>query len=395
MVYLGIGLLAALGVAAWWLTGSGKEVETVPVRRGDIVRAVVDTGCVQPATSHELYATQNARVVEVPVETGQPVDKGQTLVVLENLDLAAQLDDVRSRLAQATAAAAGARAALAQARLELQDAGENLARTEQLFQAGAISRAEYERARLQVERCRENVNELDSRLDGALAQEAGLRQVLQHLEARKRQLVVTSPIAGVILNLRAKQGQVVNPGDLLATVAASDRLEIKADILSDELREVRVGQRVTVSAPVLGQQVLVGRVKKIYPQAEEKVSVLGVIQRRVPVIVGLNNPAHLKPGYEVTVAIETLRREGVLVLPREAVRTTGDGRKEVMVVVGNRIRHRTVKTGIGDQENIEIVSGVKAGDQVVRDAGLDLPENTRVRPIRKDQATAASSPFGA
>ncbi|MCL6561158.1 MAG: efflux RND transporter periplasmic adaptor subunit, partial [Firmicutes bacterium] len=334
---------------------------------------------VQPATNYDIHATQSARVVQVPVETGQAVKRGQTLVVLENLDLAVQISDVRSQLSQAQTTAGGARAAIERTQLELNDARENLARVQELFQAGAVTQVEYDKARLQVETTQQSLNEQRSRLNSAMAQVDGLRQSLRQLDTKGRQLVVKSPVDGTVLSLPVKQEQVLSPGTLLAGVGVPDQLEVKADILSDDLAEVKVGQKVTITAPVLGQRVLAGEVKQIYPRAEEKQSALGITQRRVPVIVALPDPAHLKPGYEVRVAIETVNRRDVLVLPREAVRTTKDGQKEVMVVVNQRVYHRVVQTGISDHKYIEITGGLEDGDLVVKDAGLDLAEKTKVK----------------
>lgn len=380
LVYLGVAAVAAVaGIAAWLAAGGAEEVETVRVQRGTIVRAVVDTGYVQAAANHDLYAAQSGRAVRVYVKVGQAVKQGDTLVVLENLDLAMQVEDTRSQLSQAVIAVGGARAAVDRAQAELRDAEENLARTQELFGAEAASQVELDKARLQVAVCEQSVKEHTSRLESALAQQAGLSQSLAQLEAKERQLVVRSPVSGTVLELPVKQDQVVTPGTLLSTVAAVDQLEVKADILSDDLGEVKVGQTAAVTAPVLGGKTLEGRVTKIYPQAEEKTSALGVVQRRVPVIIALNDPANLKPGFEVRVAIETLTRQDVLVLPREAVRTTEDGRKEVMAVVDGQVRYRLVETGIADQLNVEIVSGLKVGDEIVRDGSLDLPENARVK----------------
>lgn len=380
-VFLGAGVLAALVLAATVLAGGGKEAETVQAQQGSITRTVEDNGYVQPAKNYDIHAVQNARVVQVPVETGQQVKQGQTLVVLENLDLGVQISDVRSQLSQAKTAADGARAALERTQLELEDARENFARVEELFRAGATSRVEYDKARLQVETCEQSLKEQSSRLDSALAQVAGLSQSLQQLSTKEQQLVVKSPVAGTVLSLPAKEEQVLNPGALLVSVAVPDQLEVKADILSDDLAEVEVGQKVTITAPVLGQKVLTGEVKQIYPRAEEKQSALGIIQRRVPVIIALPDPANLKPGYEVRVAIETQSRQDVLVLPREAVRTTRDGQKEVMVVLSNRVYHRTVQTGLSDHKNIEITGGLNPGDLVIKDGSLDLKEKSKVKPV--------------
>lgn len=379
IIYLVTAVLLVLLMAVWTYANSGTKVETIQASQGAIIRAVADTGYVQAATSYDIHATQSARILEVPVETGQSVKSGQTLAVLENLDLALQISDVNSQISQAAAAVSGARAALERLQLELKDAGDNLARAQELYEAGAISKVDFDQARLRMDTAQQAISEQNSILESSLARGAGLNQSLQQLNAKEQQLSVKSPVDGIVLTLPAKQEQVVNPGTLLVSVGAPDQLEVKADILSDDLADVKIGQRVSVTAPVLGQQTLVGEVKKIYPQAEEKTSALGVIQRRVPVIVTLPDPAHLKPGYEVRVSIETMTRQDVLVLPRESVRTRPDGQKEVMAVINKQIQHKLIKTGISDQENVEITGGLTADELVVRDGSLDLAEKTRVK----------------
>lgn len=379
IIYLVLAVLAALALAAWSYASGGTEVETVQAQQGSIIRAVTDTGYVQSATNYDIHATQSARVVKVPVETGQTVEKGQTLAVMENLDLAVQISDVHSLISQAAVAANGARSALERHQLDLKDSQDNLARSEVLYKAGAISLVDYDKAKLLVETNQKIINEQDSILESALTQEAGLNQSLQQLSAKEGQLVVKSPVTGIVMNLPVKQEQVVSPGTLLANVAVSSQLEVKADILSDDLADVKIGQRVSITAPVLGQQFLTGEVQKIYPQAEERTSALGVLQRRVPVIITLPNSANLKPGYEVRAAIETMSRQDVLVLPRESVLTREDGQKEVMVVVNKRIQHQIVKTGISDQDYVEITGGLTEDELVVRDGSLDLAEKTRVK----------------
>lgn len=79
------------------------------------------------------------------------------------------------------------------------------------------------------------------------------------------------------------------------------------------------------------------------------------------------------------VSIVTGVREGVLVVPLEAVRTTQAGKKEVMVVEENRICHREVATGATDRKYVEIVSGLTEGEQVVRSGNLSLAEGTKVK----------------
>jgi len=379
-IFLLIGIVVILALAAIIMVKNGGiEAETVQVGTGDIIQAVEDTGYVQPATKYDLQAAQNAKIIRVPVENGQRVKKGQALVILENLDLTMQITDTNSQLNQTVASISASQAAVDRTQVELKNAADNLERARQLFEAGAMTTVDFDTARLKVETLEQSLKEQTLLLESARAQEAGLNRSLQNLNLKERQLVLQSPVAGEILNLPAEQEQVVNSGTLLASVAVSGKMEIKADILSDDLGEVSLGQRVIVTAPVLGSKVLTGKVREIYPQAEEKQSALGVIQRRVPVIIALDDFANLKPGYEVKVAIETSTRQGVLIIPRESLRTLKDGAKEVMVVKDNRVEHRRVENGIGDRENIEITKGLQAGEVLIRDGSLDLKQNARVK----------------
>ena len=214
-----------------------------------------------------------------------------------------------------------------------------------------------------------------------MTQAEALEQILQQLLNKEQHLVIKSPANGVVLSLPVQKEQLLNPGTLIAQVAEPGKLEIKAHILSDDLAQVKVGQPVVVTAPVLGKKILAGTVKKIYPQAEEKLSALGISQRRVSVLISLEEPDLLKPGYEVTVAIETLKKQDVLLVPREAVRTTTEGNQQLAVVINNRIVYRPVETGLSDKDNVEIISGLAAGEQVVRDGSLVLAENAKVKPI--------------
>lgn len=377
-----IATAGAFGILAlcWTLwSGSVAEVDTVLPERGSIVRVVEDTGVVQPSVGFDLFATQGGRVKEVPVSIGQQVKKGQVLVILENLDLELQRSDLLSRLSQARASAAGSRASLESARLGLNEARQDYARQQELFEAGAVTREELDRAGLRAATLEQVLKEQNSILEGAGAQEGNLLSALRQLTLKDQQLEVRSPVEGIVLSLPAALEQVLPYGARLVSVAAPGQLEIKADILSDDLGNVALGQRVKITAPVLGQSELSGVVEEIYPRAEEKQSALGVVQRRVPVIISVEDISTLKPGYEVQVSIETASHEDALLLPLEAVRTTGAGGREVLAVDNGRIQPRTISTGINNGEKIEITEGLEEGQAVLRDASTDLPADARVK----------------
>jgi HlyD family secretion protein len=375
-LFLTVSVLAAI---AWFFLGRRITVETVRVSKGDLVRTVEEDGTVEAPDDRKIFATQLARVLEVPVEDGDAVRQGQILVRMKNPDLDVNVQETRTLLEKATKELRGAEARVESARLLLEDAVRNAARWERLYEAGGISLSELEGARLAEGRSREDFLEARSAEASASALELGLRRTLSELRAKGGELVVKSPIKGVVLELPAEKDKVLQPGDLVVTVAPEARMEVVSDVLSDSLGGVAVGQKVRVTAPILGDRILEGRVFKIYPQAFEKLSALGVVQRRVKVKVRLPFEPQLKPGFEVRVAIETERRSDVLLLPVEAVRTTEDGRRLVRRIEGNRVQSGEVTTGLTDRRFLEILGGIGEGDEVLRDAGLDIEDGARVK----------------
>lgn len=375
-------LILAVGAVAggvWLFFGRAADVEGVAVSRGTLVKSVEEDGYVEAPGDRKIFATQLARVVEVPVEAGDPVAAGQVLARMNNPDLAVREQETRTLLEQAARERKGAASRVRSATLVLEDANRNAERWERLYRQEVVSLSELEEARLARDRAREAVSEARYAESSSAAYEAGLGRTLSEIRAKGTELVVKSPISGIVLDLPAEKDRVFQPGELVATVGPGARMQVVSDVLSDAMGNVRLGQTVRVSAPVLGSGVLEGKLAKIYPQAEEKISALGVRQRRVKVEIDLPFTPSLKPGFEVRVAIETALRRETLLLPVEAVRTAENGDRLVLLVEGDRIRYRAVKTGLTDRRFVEILEGVNEGDRVVRDAGLDLEDGRRVR----------------
>jgi len=375
-------LLLALLLAAggyWWYSRQGQVVELVAVTRGEIAHEVADTGYVQAVSEISVYSPQSARVSKVLVKIGDQVTVGQTLVLMENLDLKVQVSEIRSQLAQAEANATAMAAGVANLQAQVQEAEDAVARMAIMYPEGIVAEADYKRAQLQADGLRAALSEQEARLASAQAMIAGLESTLLDLRSKQSELKVTSPLEGVILRLPAEPEQVLMSGALLATVGGLERLEVRVDILSDDLAEIRIGQRALITAPFLGNRTVVGTVSEIYPRAEEKTSALGVIQRRVAVILDIPEPAGLKPGFEVRAAIETVRNSDVLLIPRESIRLGAEGEATVMVVSQGLVEHRLIKVGISDAERIQVLEGLQLDEQIVREASLDLPAGSKVR----------------
>ncbi len=376
------GIILAAVIAAVAIIGSsGEEVEVVKASRGTFILTVEETGYVEAANDREVQATSVAQVRDLLVESGDKVRLGQILIKLSSPELTAEIESARSQLARTEGELQAAELSIQSIRLELKQAENDLARKKVLLQSGALARAEYEKAELQVDKLRKSVSQQEAGVSGLNKQVSSLGAMLNSLEEKAGELQVISPISGTILDLPVEVGQVVAPGTPLVQIGADNQLEVKTELLSDDTRRVKTGQTTRITAPVLGDQALSGQVSKIYPRAYEKTSALGVIQRRVPVVIALNQSANLQPGYEVRVAIETLRKEGVILLPRESVRLTEDGYYRVLVVNENRIEERSIEIGEKNQQWVEVIKGIKVGETVVRDGSLELKEGSRVKAV--------------
>jgi RND family efflux transporter, MFP subunit len=366
------------GLGYYWGTAAA-EVEVGNVSRGNIYHTVTDTGYVQAAQKIDVYATQGGRIINMPVKVGQNIKKGQVIMVLQNRDLAMSSSQMQIQLSQAEVAAAAAEAAISQGQLDVEDAQNEFNRDQELYNAGAISQVEYDAARSRLNKNQASLDAGQQAFQSANEQVSNYKNLLDSSTQKESELQITSPIDGTLMQLPVEQEQAVSYGTLLAQVAQAGDLEIKVDLLSDDLGEVQVGQQAQITAPVLADKVLNGEVIQIYPQAEEKESALGVVQRRVPTIIRLGEYGNLKPGYETRVSIITASDSDVLLIPREAVMTAASGEKQVMAVVNGRIALRTITTGLTDSKNIEITGGLNEGDQIVKDASVVLQANTRVK----------------
>ena len=374
----GIILAAVIAIAAIMGSG-GEEVEAVKASRGTFVLKLEETGYVEAANDREVQATLAAQVRELLVETGDKVVPGQVLIKLFSPELTTETESARSQLVRTESELQAAELSVQSIRLELEQAENDLARKKTLLQSGALAQAEYEQAQLQVDKLKKSISQQEVSVSGLNKQVASLGAVLNSLEEKAGELQVISPISGTILDLPVKVGQVVSPGTMLAQVGSDSQLEVKTELLSDDLGRVKTGQTTQITAPILGDRALTGPVSKIYPRAHEKTSALGIIQRRVPVIIALNQAANLQPGYEVRVAIETLRKEDVILLPRESIRLTEDGHYRVLVVNEGRIEERLIEIGEKNQQWVEVTKGIKVGETVVRDGSLELKEGSRVK----------------
>jgi HlyD family secretion protein len=196
-----------------------------------------------------------------------------------------------------------------------------------------------------------------------------------------------SPVDGVVLERLETNERRVSPGTVLLKIGRPDELEIEADVLSQDVVRVAVGQPVEIYGPAVGRQPVSGTVERIYPAGFTKVSSLGVEQQRVKVIVRfaageaarLRSERHLGIGYRVRVRIITAAKPQTLAVPRSALFRAPDGRWQLYAVRSGRAARVDVEVGLMNDEQAEIVGGVSENERVVLAPESSLTDGTRVR----------------
>ncbi|MDD4238429.1 MAG: efflux RND transporter periplasmic adaptor subunit [Desulfotomaculaceae bacterium] len=385
LIVLALVLALASLVGVFFYVTSVTKVEALEVEKGGINVAIEETGYVEANDDYLIQAPGICRIININVYNGQEVEAGQVLMTLENLDLDEQLVLVNGQISNARTDYERVENNLEIALSDLEEFKKELERETKLFNAGAISQADYDITVNMVNKQENLVAAQQASVKGVESQLDSLTSQRDILDKKVQQFVITSQVSGRVLDIPVKDGQIAAAGTTLLEVANTGMLTVKTDLLSDDMANIRMGQNAEISSPVLNGKVLKGKVQEIYPKAFEKVSALGVLQRRVSVGIAIETDENLKPGYEVKVLIESLSRDNVLVIPWEAVRTGENGQNEVMLIANNKIILKPVKLGIKNQKDVEVVEGLLAGDRIVLDSSLPIKLETRVqiRDIKK------------
>ncbi len=211
-----------------------------------------------------------------------------------------------------------------------------------------------------------------------------------------------SPVDGVVLERAISDERQVSPGTVLLKIGRLEDLEVEADILSQDVVNVKEGDAVEITGPAIGATPVRGTVKRIYPAGFTKVSSLGVEQQRVKVIIIINpddlarlrTQRDLGVDYRVRVRVITAEKKDALTAPRSALFRGGDGKWQVFAINGSHAQLRPVETGLMNDEMVEITRGLEPDELVVLAPETSLKDGMRVKPIVRERAPSTPLPSG-
>ena len=397
------GLATLLALISFGCSGKEKEkepvvsVESALVQRTKLERTVTAEAIVYPLHQAALVPKISAPVEKFYINRGSHVRQGQLLAVLENKDLSAAAEQSKGEFEQAQAAyetttAASVPEEVKKAELDAQAAKQNLeaeqkvyAARQDLYKQGALPRKEldaeavtYTQARNNYEIAQQHLNSLlktskAQELKSAQGQLAAAKGKYQGAAAQLSYSEIRSPISGVVTDRPLYPGEMATAGTPLLTVMDLSHVIAKAHIPQAEAALLKVGDKASVSASGL-EDPIPGKVSVVSPALDPN-------STTVEVWVDARNPhQELKPGTSVSISMLAQTIPDALTVPAAAVLTEPDGTTSVMVIGDDsRARQRDVKTGVRQENQIQIVSGLKAGERVVTSGAYGLPDNTRVQ----------------
>ena len=381
----GAAVLALIVVIAL-LRPPAIAVEAASVGRGPIDEALADQGQARVREAYVVAAPFAGEVERLPVEVGDAVVAGRTVVAELRPSPATRLD-ARARL-QAEAAVTAARAALAAATAQRASAAAEAARAEAESQrtwplaAGAVSRQQAENVRNAAEAARRTLQASDESVRQRTAELASAEAALAGPGSPADAVTpVTSPAGGYVTHLLQQSQRIVAAGAPLVEVSDRNGLEAAIEFLSQDAVQIHAGDAAEIY-DWGGPRPIPARVRRIEPQGFTKVSALGVEEQRALVILQLEgDPAGwsgLEPGYRVWGRVFLKRFADAELVPTGALVRDGGG-WAVFRIENGRARLRPVKVGVITDRSAQVLDGLSVGDSVILFPSDDVKPGVRVK----------------
>jgi HlyD family secretion protein len=396
-------IFAILGKKQGWF---GKAVTIkVAVEKAE-VRSVTETitanGKIQPEKEVKISPDVAGEIVEMNVKEGENVVKGQLLCRIKPDIYISQRD-------RSMATISSSKARLAQSEAQFVQAELSYKRSKQLFDEQTVSKSEFEQAEAQYTVAK---SEVDAAKYSVISAEASLKEANENLLKTSIYAPMTGTVSMLLVELGERVvGTSMMTGTEMMRVADLSRMEAQVQVNENDITRVNVGDTAVISVDAYLDHKFKGVVTEIANSAKTTgVSADQVTNFDVKILVlassyqsllkkGELNP--LRPGMSASVDIQTETRKSVLSVPIQSVTTRTDTTKIQVTPSSENIRTllftsdgkyafaKDVKTGIQDNNYIEILSGVKEGDQVITAPfsaiSKKLSDSTLVQIVKKEE----------
>lgn len=374
-IIIGIVVIIVAGAVGFgFVSKRGKDVTavtTAKVEKSDLTSKVSANGRIDAKTKVDLSANVMGQIVNLAVREGDVVKKDDFLLQIDQKQLAASAEGAAASL-QALFSDRDA------TRANAVDALHNYQRAKKNYDEHIIPLADLERAKTQLDAAQANVNAIERRIDQSRANLAAARDTLSKTTMR-------APMAGIVTALPVHEGEVAvigtmnNPGTKLLTIADMTIVEAVMEVDETDVPTVKVGQRATVTIDAYPNKTFSGLVTEVgsSPIARSALSAGSGSTAAVnfEVKIGIENPPPgIRPGFSASADIVTGTRTKAVTIPMQALVVrekphSGPGKPQdeegVFLFDAGKAKFAPVKTGLAGDSSIEIVTGLKSGQQII------------------------------
>ncbi len=372
-------LFAVIGKKAGWFGKAATiKVAIEKTEKRTIVETITANGKIQPEKEVKITPDVSGEIVELNVKDGDHVEKGQLLLRIKPDVYISQRD-------RSMAAISSARARLAQSEAQFKQSELSYQRTKKLYEEQTISKSDYEQAEASYSVAK---SEVEASKYEVISTEASLKEANENLVKTSIYAPMTGNVSALLVELGERVvGTSMMAGTEMLRVADLSRMEAQVQVNENDIPRVKLGDTATIEVDAYINDKFRGVVTEIANSAKTSgVSADQVTDFDVKILVlpesykdmtekGIEHP--LRPGMSASVDIQTETKSGVLAVPIQSVTTRADttrvvanpakGEEKTIVFAtdGQRALVKEVKTGIQDNNYIEIISGISEGDRVV------------------------------
>jgi multidrug efflux pump subunit AcrA (membrane-fusion protein) len=381
-------------------SGSDENAAAAPVEVATAKRAALHSlisaeAVLYPLRQANVTPKISAPVARFLVQRGDHVREGQVVAILENRDLVAAAQESKELYGQAQAAYQNTAALtmpddltksktdVASARQALEAAQRAYDNRQTLFREGALARKLVDdanvalvQAQSQFETAQQHLRSLETvgrteQLKAAQAQVAAAKAHYESAQAQMSYAEVRSPLSGVVSDRPVNVGEMASSGSAIVSVVDVSRVVARASIPVQQASSIRVARPATISG---GKIELAGKVTVVSPAVDPNTTTIQVW------VEAPNTGERLKLGSTVQISIDAGEIPEAIVIPASALLPSDEGGEKVMIAGTDGLAHaRQIKAGIRSGDDVEILSGLKAGEQVITQGGLGLDDKAKIQ----------------
>lgn len=357
-----LGFILILANSFGWISSEETVlVSTDFSKKSNIIQTVSASGKIQPEVEVKISPDVSGEIVSLLVKEGEQVMQGDLLIMIKP-------DTYMSILERSRAALNTTKSNLAKSKAQLIESQANYNRNEILFNNGTISSSEFERIQSSYTIAQLNVD--DSQYSVSSAQ-ASVNEAQENLNKTN----IYAPISGTISKLSVELGErVVGTAQMAGTellrLANLNFMEVAVEVNENDINSINLNDTTIIEVDAFGEREFIGLVSEIANSA----NVMGASADQVTnfeVKIRIIDSVYFRPGMTATVEIQSQKALDVISVPIQAVTTrkdTSDSSKKIECVFvyqdGIAVQN-IVKTGIQDDQNIHILSGLNDSTQIV------------------------------